>query len=39
MEHQGYGDNDDAHGFEEVLRDPPSGSSYDTDKIQKRPYG
>jgi hypothetical protein len=30
--------NDDSHGFEDVVCNPPSGSSYDNDKNQKRPY-
>jgi hypothetical protein len=38
MTSQELGD-DDSRGYEEVLCESPSGSSYDDDKMQKRPYG
>lgn len=38
MHNEGFEDNDDSRGFEEVLYDPPSGCDYDTDKIHKQTY-
>jgi len=38
IQHEGFEDNDDARGFEDVSCDPSTVSNYDDDKIQKRPY-